>query len=320
MRHFLLTAVICATVLLACSARAADYKMANGETLSGELLLTSANDMGIQVKVGEGKYEKITWAAFSQEALQQLAQIPKLQPLVEPFIETPPEDRIKKTEVPIEKPPRLELPAKQGLLGALAGSGPGLLILVLLYGANLFAAFEIALYRTRPIALVMGVSAVVPVIGPILFLSIPTQLKSSDTTPEAAPAEGMLAEAAAEDAANPMLAEGAAHPGGLHLAHAAPEDAKPAHPQAVVYSRGQFTFNRRFFETKFPGFFGVVKREAEKDMVLLIKSARGEYVGQRISRIAANDLHLQVQKGAASEEVIIPFNDIQEIQHKHKDS
>ena len=55
-------------------------------------------------------------------------------------------------------------------------------------------------------------------------------------------------------------------------------------------------------------------------MVLVIKSSRGEYTGQRISRIAANDLHLQVQRGHASEEVMIPFVEIREIRLKHKDA
>ena len=91
-------------------------------------------------------------------------------------------------------------------------------------------------------------------------------------------------------------------------------------PETVVYQRGQFTFNRRFFETKFSGFFGVVRRDADRDMVLVIKSSRGEYVGQRISRIAANDLHLQVQRGHASEEVMIPFVEVQEIRLRHKDA
>ena len=29
---------------------------------------------------------------------------------------------------------------------------------------------------------------------------------------------------------------------------------KPAHPEPQVFQRGQFTFNRRFLETKFSGF------------------------------------------------------------------
>ena len=39
-----------------------------------------------------------------------------------------------------------------------------------------------------------------------------------------------------------------------------------------------------------------------------------------ISRIAANDLHLEVHRGHASEEVMIPFQEIQQIQLKHKDA
>jgi hypothetical protein len=53
---------------------------------------------------------------------------------------------------------------------------------------------------------------------------------------------------------------------------------------------------------------------------LLIKTTRGEYAGQRISRIAANDLHLEVHRGSASEEILIPFTEIQQISHKHKDA
>jgi hypothetical protein len=64
----------------------------------------------------------------------------------------------------------------------------------------------------------------------------------------------------------------------------------------------------------------VIRRDADRDMVLVIKSSRGEYTGQRISRIAANDLHLQVQRGHASEEVMIPFVEIREIRLKHKDA
>ena len=55
-------------------------------------------------------------------------------------------------------------------------------------------------------------------------------------------------------------------------------------------------------------------------MVLVLITARGEFPGQRISRIAANDLHLQVQKGHATEEVMIPFTEVKEIRLRHKDA
>jgi hypothetical protein len=314
--------------------KADTFNLTTGETLVGELLLASANDVGIQVKVGEGDYKRVPWSSFSQDDLKKMLENPKLQAFVEPFIEVTLEERLQRTEVKTVPPPRLDLPAKQTLVGALFASSLGIFLILVLYAANLYAAYEISIYRAQSTALVCGVSAVLPLIGPIIFLAMPLKPRKSEdeqaaeaeaTAGTGAPAPGQArpaptagAPAAVEDDDNPMHAQGAVHPTNLHLAHEEP--AKPKHPPATTYQRGQYTFNRRFFETRFPGFFGVIKRDAEKDMVLAIKSSRGEYVGTRISRIAANDLHLQVEKGGASQEVMIPFTEIQEIKHRHKDA
>jgi hypothetical protein len=320
-RRFCLVMALLACGLIAGPVRADTFKLTSGETLTGEVLVTSANDAGAQVKVGEGEYKRVSWASFSQEDLKKFAQIPKLQPFVEPFIEISPEEKIKKTEVAIKQPPRLERPPARSLFGALLSSGPGFLILLLLYAANIYAAYEVSIFRAQPAALVCGVSAVLPLAGPIIFLSMHTRMLPAEQTWEPAPAAAAEAGAGAgAEAVNPMQAEGAAHPTGLKLAHFEPEKEAPGLPATTTFQRGQFTFNRRFFETKFPGFFGVIRRDADRDMLLVIKSSRGEYLGQRISRIAANDLHLQVQRGHASEEVTIPFVEIQEIRLKHKDA
>jgi len=321
---FIIGLVVCG--LLAGIARAETYKLANGRELVGEVLPTSANDQGVQVKVGEGKYEQVSWESFSQDDLKRFAGNPRLEAFVEPFIEVTAQEKLKNTEVNIKQPPRLQQPARLSLLGAMCSSGLGLLILLALYAANVYAAYEVALFRAQPVALVCGVAAVLPLAGPIIFLSLPTRLgpaaEAVAGAPEGAPAEVALAAAAApaaDHAINPRRADGAAHPSALRSAHL--ETDQPASlPPTTTFQRGQYTFNRRFFETKFVGFFPVVRRDAEKDMVLVIKSARGEYVGQRISRIAANDLHLLVQRGPASEEVMIPFQEIQQIQLRHKDA
>ena len=298
------------------NANAATFKLTDGKVVTGDLLDASANDSGVQIKLGEGQYERVPWANFTQEDLKQFSQNKKLEPFVEPFIEITEEDRIKRTEVNIKQPQRLERPPDRSLLGAMFGSGLGLFVLALLYGANIYAGYEIALFRAQSVPLVCGVSALVPVIGPIIFLSIPTRVKPAEATWETAPPPSETA-----DAVNPMQAETAHAPGGLHLHRAEAETGQaPALPPTTTFARGQFTFNRRFFETKFPGFFGTVRRDADRDMLLVIKSSRGEYVGQRISRIAANDLHLQVVKGHASEEVMIPFIEVQEVRLKHKDA
>jgi hypothetical protein len=306
--------------------RADNFQLSNGETLVGEVLGSSANDAGVQVKIGEGEYKRVPWASFSQEDLKKFAQNKKMEPFVEPFIEISPEEKAKKTEVAIKQPQRIERAEKHSLIGAFFGSGLGILILVVLYAANIYAGYEIALFRAQPVPLVCGVSAVAPVIGPIVFLSMPTRMQPAEATWETGPPpQAEPAPIAATEAINPMQGAQTAAPAGLKIAHAETQETAatveaPAFPPSTTFQRGQFTFNRRFFETKFPGFFGVVKRDADKDMVLVIKASRGRFIGQRISRIAANDLHLEVQKGAASEEVMIPFIEIQDIQLKHKDA
>ena len=79
-------------------------------------------------------------------------------------------------------------------------------------------------------------------------------------------------------------------------------------------------FNRRFFETKFSSFFSMIRRPAERDLVLVVKTARTTLIVQRISRIATNEAHFEVLQGTSRQEIMVPFADIQEIQLRHKDA
>jgi hypothetical protein len=325
----LLAILSCLTlILLAVSVEAETFKLTNGQEITGELLLSSANDQGLQIKKGEGEYERVAWTSFTQEDLKRLSQNQKLQAFIEPFIEITREQKIKMTDPNLKQPERLERPKGRSVIGAMFSSGLGIFLLFLIYAANVYAGYEVAIFRARPPVMVAGMSAI-PLLGlaaPIVFLSMPTNMSNVEaaaepaapaTAPGAVPgAKSMQSEIAASD--NPMQDASIAHPEGLHLAHE--EKQQAALPQTVTYQRGQFTFNRRFFETKFPGFFGVVRRDADKDLLLVIKSSRGQYSGNRISRIAQNDLHLQVPHGAATEEVMIPFQEIQEIKLQHKDA
>jgi hypothetical protein len=320
--YFLIGMLICGLVTAAAGAEA--FKLNNGETLNGEPVVPTANDQGIQIKIGEGEYKRVPWGSFSQDDLKNFAKNAKLETFVQPFIEVNPEEKRKKTEVNIKEAPRLAQPPRGSLLSAMFSSSLGLFMLFLLYAANIFAAYEVSIFRAQPPALVCGLAAIpgLGLLATIAFLSMPTRVKPTERPQEAVTeqtAEAAAVAAEGQEDVNPMHADGAARPTGLKLAHSEEDKSKSALPETVVFQRGQYTFNRRFFETKFPGFFGVVRRDADKDMVLVIKSSRGEYAGQRISRIAANDLHLQVNRGHASEEVLIPFQEIQEIRLKHKD-
>jgi hypothetical protein len=298
-------------------AQALTFEYADGTRVEGEIVQGKADVL--KIRVGDNKYEDIPWEKLSQATLKQLAADPKLKLdlFIQPFIEIPEEERIKKTEVEIKPVPRLERPAKGSLLGAMFSSSVGLVVMLLLYAANIYAAYEIATIRAYPPAMVCGIAAVAPVIGPIIFLCLPTKLKSSEehhvAETEAAPAAD-----SSPLAPEPGATGAPAAAGGLHMAQAAAPAA--SQPQPQIFKRGQFTFNRRFIETKFSGFFGMVRHGAEKDMVLLVKTARGEFIATRISRIASNDMHVDVHRAGASQEVQIPFLEIQEIQIKHKDA
>jgi hypothetical protein len=293
------------------AAGADTFPLTDGTSVTGDVI--SYDDHGVVFRLDVGKYsQRVPWTKFSQDALKQLANNPKIRPLAEPFIETAPVvERTKKTEVKVHEVSRLELPPKQSLFRALFSSSVGLLVLMLIYAANIFAGYEIAVVKSRPIALVMGVAVVLPILGPIIFLAMPVRVESPKTAapqPEAAPHTFAVPTAASPVAAGIHIVEGSWQ----KEAPAAGSDA----PQ--IFQRGQFTFNRRFFETKFSGFFSMIRREAEKNLMLTVKTGRALFVVERITRIATNEMHVEVAQGAVKQEVMVPFAEIVEVQLKPK--
>src|SRR5215468_5480465 len=223
-RSFCLLAALIAVVALAGSIRADTYQLTTGETLNGEVLATSANDAGVQVKVGEGEYKRVPWDSFSQEDLRKFRDDPKLAPklanFVEPFIVITPEERAKKTEIPnLKQPTRLERPPAQSLFGALFSSGLGLFLLLVVYGATIYAGYEVAIFRAQPVPLVAGLSAIplLGVLAPIIFLAMPTKVQPIEQTWETQPDTRPTA----PEAVNPMQADAPQHAAGLRLAASA---------------------------------------------------------------------------------------------------
>ncbi len=336
--------VLCAwlCVLLPAAINAMVFEMTDGTTVDGEVVLGKPES--VKIRLPDSTYKDITWDKFSQQTIKKLAEDQKLKSFVEPYIEIPEEERIRKTEVQIKPVPRLDRPAKGSLLGSLFKSSVGLVMLLLLYGANIYAGYEIATVRAYPPAMVCGVAAVAPVIGPVVFLCLPTRLESTrapeeedaaaprETPPAYNPMAGDPAKFSntgpatrtshAGHAGEPAHAPASTAPaaGGLSIAHGHAASTPAEAPKTEVFKRGQFTFNRRFIETKFSGFFGAVRRDASKDMVLFIKTVRGDYTAVRITRIAANDMHIESRKGEATQEINIPLAEIQEIHLKHKDA
>ena len=311
---------------------AESYPLADGSNVSGDIV--SFNDNGIIFRTGGDQYtDRLPWLKFSQDGLKKLSQNQKIDPFVEPFI-MPPTRPATKPDVKIQDVSRLDRSSPASLFGGLFTSSVGLVVLLLIYAANLYAGYEIALFRARPTGLVMGVAAVLPIVGPIIFLS----LQDLRTVAAAAPPEEIPD---ATTAATPAATPGAAAPAGaaphrfvvpgmvveeakekVHITAGSWEAGAPPTPpeqqETEIFRRGQFMFNRRFFETKFPGFFGIIRSEADKDKVLQVKTPHTLFVAERITRIGANEVHFEVLRGGSRQEVMTPFAEIQEVQLKHR--
>jgi hypothetical protein len=52
--------------------------------------------------------------------------------------------------------------------------------------------------------------------------------------------------------------------------------------------------------------------------MLTVKTGRALFVVERITRIATNEMHVEVAQGAAKQEVMVPFAEIVEVQLKPK--
>ena len=297
----------------------------NAEPVTGEVF--DKGETGVRLKLEDDTYmpKPIPWGQLSQDDLKalqaQFAQDPKVLALIDPFIAIPVADKLQKTDIGTTNAvPRLDRPPARSVFAALGGSSAGVLMLLLIYAGNLYAAYEISVFRAQPPALVCGLAAVVPVLGPVIFLALPRREPRSVSDVFEVPDENLEAAIATEQAAPAAAPVGRGAGAPRHPTTQSVATAAADVPAAKIFARGQFTFNRRFFETQMPGFFAVVRPNADKDTLLIFKAARGTFTAERISRITPNEAYITVRKGHASEEIIVPFNEIQEVQLRHKDA
>lgn len=327
-RLYLFLALFCVSAGLATLAHAEELHLLDGTVLKGEV--ASPNDMGVIVKLdGGGFSDRIPWAKFTQDTLKSLAKNSKTGVFAEPYVEEVLEEKskAKREAITIKPPPRLERPVGHVSLFAALNTPAGLMILLIFFVANIFAAYEIAIYRHQPVVMTCAISAVAPVVAPIIFLAMPTRpreggyAEEGESLPEeelaANDAGGEKPASATSRMKNKITSMFQPSGGGLKVAsHGKSSGAKPG-LEPKLFRRGDTTFNRRFFESTFPGFFRVVPGEAEKEMVIVFKAGKNDYVAKRISRISSNEIGLVLQSGG---EVSVSFGDISEVQLRHKDA
>jgi hypothetical protein len=230
---------------------------------------------------------------------------------------------------------RPELPEPMNIFGALFGTKPGLLMLFLIWGGNIWAGHFVGIYRKQTKFLVPGISAVAPIIGPVVFLVMkpkkgPKKAGEADDDDDdsAAKKKGSAAAAVAKPAAKkkvvtarPAAAAAAAAPAAAAHQAAAPAPiaapAKPGGPkplEPVAFIKGQVNINKRFIETKFAPFFKLVPDEPYRSGWMCFVTPRGEHWAKRIPNISPTDITIQCpQEGGGTLDQTLQLAEIQEI-------
>ncbi len=272
--------------------------LTDGTSVTGDIV--KSDDYAVMIHTAGENYTTTTiqWPRFSQDSLKQLAKIPSLQAYVEPFIAPTESAHSQKAEIQVKTVTRMNRPEHPSIFGGLVHSSVGWFILLVIYAANLYAAFEIALVRGKPPGIVIGLSAVLPLIGPVFFLT-----QSLKPTPVADEPASEAAPAAAPPVSPVSPAEEV--PMASTTWQSNTEEKKP---QPQVFARGKFTFNKRFIETKFTGFIGELKGEA-KTFTMEIKTLKAVFAVERIMQVGTIEMILETPNG----QVTVPFADIQEI-------
>jgi hypothetical protein len=300
-----------------------EISLTNGDIIEGTVADVDQNGIVVRRDIG-GFARRANWMQLTQQSLKKIRRLGQIDPkrykgaaaYAEPFIE-PDESEMEENRPPgpvkglvqPTLPDRVEEISKVAAFGSVGGLG---LLLAIALG-SMMAGLGVAAFRESNALLAAGVSLVLPVIGPILFLVKP-KVEYKDEYDEDEEYEEVEAP------------EGAtmADTGGGAVAGMMPEAKKMSFAQTGVkksglkpetWTRGDTRFDRSFFQNNFPNFFKTVLGETERGFALALKTGKREYVGQRIKRISGTDIHMELLNG---KEQKISFSELGSVELRPK--
>jgi hypothetical protein len=280
---------------------AIEVRLIDGTSLTGEIL--TADKDGFVLKLEGGGYSpKTDWGRLADESLLALSNHAKAGRFVQPYVTMPTPEDVKKERKPfkVAEPQRVGNPAVgKGALAAILTPG-GMFFIGLMYAANIFFGFEVARFRWRSPALVCGLSAVLPVVGPLIYLAMPKWTPPEEVN---ATAEAMAATTLQVADSGPSLVQQM----GLRTGGGGVQGNSDL-PR--TFGKGEFTFNRRFFETQFGMFLPSAQASEAEGLVMEIVGASGPVVANKINRMNASEVIVQRVDG---EEAPLDYGVIQSV-------
>ena len=302
-----------------------EISLTNGDIIEGTVADVDQNGIVVRRDIG-GFARRANWMQLTQKSLKKIRRLGQTDPkryrgaaaYAEPFIE-PDESKMEKNLspgpvkglIPPPLPSSVEVASKVAAFGS--GGGIGLLVAIAL--GSMMAGLGVAAFRESNALLVAGVSLVLPIIGPILFLVKP-KVEYEDEYDEDEEYEY-------EEVETPGGAT-MTDTGGGAVAGMMPEAKKMSFAQtgskksglkAQSWTRGDTKFDRSFFQNNFPNYFKTVIGATEREFVLALKTGKREYVGQRIKRISGTDIHMELLN---SKEQKISFSEMGSVELRPK--
>jgi hypothetical protein len=281
-----------AVVFSAAAAEPVSLTFTEGGSVSGDII--KLDDNGLMLRVAGENYvtTNVAWSRLSQDTLKQLVANPKIKPLAEVFIEPAATAHATKSDIKINPVTRLARPETASFLGGLVGSTLGKVLLLIVWLANLYAAYEVSIIRARPAIQVVGLAAVLPVAGPVIFLALPIRMEK--------PPESKAESAVSGQPLKPQEE--------IQIVEASWKQAPEKKMEPQIFARGKFTFNKRFVETKFAGYIGTPQGDALK-FTMEVKTNAAQFAIERIAQVAATDVIFETPNG----QVTVALTDIQEV-------
>ena len=302
-----------------------EISLTNGNILEGTVADVDQNGIVVRRDIG-GFARRANWMQLTQQSLKKIRRLGQVDPkryrgaaaYAEPFIE-PDESQMEKSLPPgpvkgLVNPP---LPSSVEVASKVAafGSGGGIGLLVAIALGSMMAGLGVAAFRESNPIWAAGVSLLLPIIGPVLFLVKP-KVEYDDEYDEDEEYEY-------EEVETPGGAT-MTDTGGGAVAGMMPEAKKMSFAQtgtkksglkAQSWTRGDTKFDRSFFQNNFPNYFKSVIGATEREFVLAIKTGKREYVGQRIKRISGTDIHMELLN---SKEQKISFSEMGTVELRPK--
>tara|TARA_Y100001934_G_scaffold9180_1_gene12282 strand:- start:3916 stop:5886 length:1971 start_codon:yes stop_codon:yes gene_type:complete len=302
-----------------------EISLTNGDIIEGTVADVDQNGIVVRRDIG-GFARRANWMELTQESLKKIRRLGQTDPerykgasvFAEPFIE-PDESKMEQNLppgpvrglIPPDVPEEVQVTSKLAAYGT--GGGIGLIVAIAI--GSMVAGLGVAAFRETNALLAASISLILPVIGPILILVKPEVEYEDDYEDneeyefeEADAPEGVTMSDTGGSAVAGMLPEAKK----MSFAQSGPKNSS-LKPQ--TWTSGDTRFDRSFFQNNFPNYFKVVLGNAERGMVLALKTGKREYVGQRIKRISGTDLHMELLNG---KEQKISFSEIGSVDLRQK--